>query len=332
MHVHSTRAAIVTPTGFRGEQFHQITKQLFDAGFDVHLSTGVSRLWDGRFQIRSLAHEPLVVMNVNEPRAWQIAVKRALDVVGASIALLIASPILLMTAIAIKIEDGGPVLFRQERVGRDGEVFRMLKFRSMVTDAEDKLADLEADNERTGPLFKVSNDPRITLVGRVIRESSIDELPQLINVIRGEMSLVGPRPALLQEEEAFDDELKRRFAVRPGITGLWQVEARRNASFSAYRRLDLHYVENWTLSFDARILLATAEQIIVSLVLIPLHLVLPAAKTDGVAPASNDSDTVIDLRDRTKARHVAEHSKLVTEGDLSSSGARDGSPPGETAG
>lgn len=304
MHVHEAHAAIVTPTGFRADQFRLITKQLFDAGFDVHLSTGVSRLWAGRFDVRSLAHEPMVVMTTNEPKPWQQFLKRSLDIVGASIGLIVLSPILLLTALAIKIEDGGPVLFRQRRAGADASLFGMLKFRSMVTNAEELKAELACDNERNGPLFKLSDDPRITRVGRFIREASIDELPQLINVLRGEMSLVGPRPALVEEEEAFDLEHRRRFDVRPGITGLWQVEARSNASFSAYRRLDLHYVENWTFDLDLRILLATVEQVVVSLLMLPVSRFLPAPKHDAIVPPST---TVIDLRERTTRKLAAEH-------------------------
>ncbi len=304
MHVHQAQAAIVTPTGFRADQFRSITRQLFAAGFDVHLSTGVSRLWAGRFNVRSLAHEPIVVMTTKEPRAWQRFLKRALDIVGATIGLIVLSPLLGLTALAIKLEDRGPVLFRQSRAGTDAEFFGMLKFRSMVTDAEDLKADLESDNERNGPLFKLSDDPRITKVGRFIRESSIDELPQLINVLRGEMSLVGPRPALVEEEAAFDAEHRRRFDVRPGITGLWQVEARSNASFSAYRRLDLHYVENWTFDLDVRILLATVEQVVVSVLMLPLSRVLPSPGTDAIDPPST---TVIDLRERTTRKLAAEH-------------------------
>ncbi len=305
MHVHETQAAIVTPTGFRGEQFKSITEQLFNAGFDVHLSTGVSRLWAGRFDVRSLSHEPIVVMSSTETKAWQRFFKRLLDIVGATIGLILASPILLLTALAIKVEDGGPVIFRQKRAGRGAEFFGMIKFRSMVANAEELKAELASDNERNGPLFKLSDDPRITRVGRFIRETSIDELPQLINVLRGEMSLVGPRPALVEEEEAFDDELRGRFDVRPGITGLWQVEARSNASFSAYRRLDLHYVENWTFSLDLRILLATVEQILVSVLMLPLKHFLPNVGTEAiVAPMS---PTVIDLRERTTKKLVAEH-------------------------
>jgi lipopolysaccharide/colanic/teichoic acid biosynthesis glycosyltransferase len=131
----------------------------------------------------------------------------------------------------------------------------------MVPDAELRLDELEAANQRSGPLFKMRDDPRITRVGRLLRESSLDELPQLINVLRGEMSLVGPRPALPKEIEKFDDDLRQRAKVRPGLTGLWQVEARDNPSFDAYRRLDLYYVENWSLSLDFVILIATAEHV-----------------------------------------------------------------------
>ncbi len=304
MHVHETQAAIVTPTGFRADQFRSITKQLFNAGFDVHLSTGISRLWAGRFDVRSLAHEPIVVMTTNETRPWQRLLKRSLDILGASIGLVALSPLLLLTALAIKIEDRGPVLFHQSRAGRRAEFFGMLKFRSMVTNAESLKADLACDNERTGPLFKMTHDPRITRVGRFIRETSIDELPQLINVLRGEMSLVGPRPALVEEEAAFDTEHRGRFDVRPGITGLWQVEARSNASFSAYRRLDLHYVENWTFGLDLRILLATVEQVVVSVLMLPISKVLPAPGIDEVEPPST---TVIDLRERTTRKLAAEH-------------------------
>lgn len=312
MHVHETQAAIVTPTGFRADQFRSITAQLFDAGFDVHLSTGISRLWAGRFDVRSLAHEPIVVMTTSETKRWQRFSKRALDILGASLGLLFLSPILLLTSIAIKAEDRGPVLFRQKRAGQGAELFGMFKFRSMVVNAEELKAELAEDNERTGPLFKLSDDPRITRIGRFIRETSIDELPQLINVLRGEMSLVGPRPALTEEEAAFDTELRGRFNVRPGITGLWQVEARSNASFNAYRRLDLHYVENWTFGLDLRILLATVEQVLVSILMLPISRFLPAAGTDAViAP----SPTVIDLRERTTRKLAAEH-KVDSNGKL----------------
>ncbi len=316
MHQHEASGAIVTATGFRGAQFRQIVTELFRNGYDVHLSTGISRMGEGRFSVRSLSHEPLVVMERNATRRSHLLVKRTLDLVGAVVALILAAPVMILTAIAIKIEDRGPIFYTSSRAGRRGQFFPMIKFRSMVTDADKLKAKMQAENERTGPLFKMSNDPRITKVGRIIRETSIDELPQLFNVLKGEMSLVGPRPALPEEEAAFDDELRDRFGVPPGITGLWQVEARSNAAFNAYRRLDLHYVENWTLGLDFRILLATVEQVVISVALLPLKAVRrrSGAATDGVvAPtraqargrAADDEqseDVIIDLRRRSRAR------------------------------
>ncbi len=323
MHQHEVSAAVVTATGFRGEQFRNITRELFGSGYDVHLTTGVSRMWEGRFEVRSLSHEPLIVMGRNNPPQWQRAAKRAVDIVGSAIALLVASPIMFVTAACIWLEDRSPVTYTARRAGHKGTFFNMYKFRSMVTNADALKEEMAAQNERSGPLFKISDDPRITRVGRFIRETSIDELPQLFNVLRGDMSLVGPRPALPEEEEAFDEELRERFKVRPGITGLWQVEARSNAAFNAYRRLDLHYVENWNLALDLRILLATAEQVVVTMALLPLRLLrrrststvdgIVGAEQQGVHPSGLDGpqptvspdDVVIDLRVRNRARLVA---------------------------
>jgi exopolysaccharide biosynthesis polyprenyl glycosylphosphotransferase len=320
MHQHGATGAIVTATGFRGEQFRAITRELFDSGYDVHLTTGVSRMGQGRFDVRSLSHEPLVVMARNRTRSTHLVLKRILDLTLATLALVLFLPVMVLVAAAIWLQDRGPVTYTSQRAGRRGELFPMFKFRSMVTNAEALKAEMQQDNERTGPLFKVSNDPRITRVGRFIRETSLDELPQLFNVIRGDMSLVGPRPALPEEQALFDDELKDRFVVRPGITGLWQVEARSNSSFNAYRRLDLHYVENWSLGLDLRILLATAEQVVVSVALMPLRLLRRSSATDAITarPAEIPSgpvpvrgwgsdtleDVVIDLRQRSLARQA----------------------------
>lgn len=309
MHTHRATGAIVTATGFRGEQFHQITKVLFRSGYDVHLTTGVSRLGEGRFDVRSLCHEPLVVLERNKIRRSHTLAKRAIDICGASVALLLASPFMIMAMALIWLEDRGPITYTSPRIGRRGRTFRMYKFRSMVIDADRLKAKMMEGNERTGPLFKMSNDPRITRIGRIIRETSVDELPQLFNVLKGDMSLVGPRPALPEEEEQFDEELRDRYEVRPGITGLWQVEARSNAAFNAYRRLDLHYVENWTLGLDLRILLATVEQIATAVGLLPLRLIRPnKGRTDGVrlvnessahdaASATRTTESLVDLRD-----------------------------------
>ncbi len=328
MHQHEVSGAIVTATGFRGEQFRNITRELFGSGYDVHLTTGVSRMWEGRFEVRSLSHEPLIVMSRSEPGAWQSFAKRSIDIVGSIIAIILASPIMALTALAIWIEDRGPITYSAERAGRRGQQFPMHKFRSMVTNAEELKAALAEQNERSGPLFKLSNDPRVTRVGKLIRETSIDELPQLFNVLKGDMSLVGPRPALQEEQDAFDEELRERFRVRPGITGLWQVEARSNAAFNAYRRLDLHYVENWNIGLDLRILLATAEQIVVTLALLPLRLMRrPSLPTDGIDGGSSteasgsgsgdDYDVVIDLRDRSRAKLAAAEAPTTADADSS---------------
>jgi lipopolysaccharide/colanic/teichoic acid biosynthesis glycosyltransferase len=153
------------------------------------------------------------------------------------------------------------VFFAQERVGRDGGTFTLYKLRTMVVDAESRRAELEADNERGGPLFKLSDDPRVTRFGRLLRATSIDEIPQLFNVLQGAMSLVGPRPALPSEVEEFDDDLRRRTRVKPGVTGLWQVEARDSENFDLYRRYDLLYVDNWSVTLDLAILARTVAAV-----------------------------------------------------------------------
>jgi len=157
----------------------------------------------------------------------------------------------------VKLDTPGPVLFRQERVGRRGRRFTMLKFRSMVVDAEARRPALAAANEADGPLFKVRHDPRVTRVGRILRRLSLDELPQLVNVLRGDMSIVGPRPALPSEVVQWGPELFDRLHVPPGITGLWQVRGRSESRFADYRRWDLYYVDNWSLAHDMAIVLRT---------------------------------------------------------------------------
>src|SRR5918994_1994296 len=176
---------------------------------------------------------------------------------SASTVLVLTSPLLAVAMTVIKLDSPGPVFFRQVRVGRDGRSFTLLKLRTMVVDAEVRQGELHALNEADGPLFKMSHDPRVTRVGRVLRKLSIDELPQLICVLKGTMSMVGPRPALPSEVEHWDGPLRDRLRVLPGLTGLWQVSGRSDASFQQYRRLDLYYVDNWSLAHDLRICLRT---------------------------------------------------------------------------
>jgi lipopolysaccharide/colanic/teichoic acid biosynthesis glycosyltransferase len=178
--------------------------------------------------------------------------------------LLVTAPLMAAVAIAIKLDSKGPVLFKQERVGRDGVPFKVLKLRTMCIDAEAKLAELQKQNEADGPLFKMKNDPRITRVGRILRKLSIDEIPQLWNVMRNEMSMVGPRPALSREVEQWGDALHGRLRVKPGVTGMWQVSGRSSSSFEDYERLDLYYVDNWSLATDLMIIAKTLPAVLMS--------------------------------------------------------------------
>jgi len=190
--------------------------------------------------------------------AWRLALKRALDVVVAVAALAVLSPLLLLMALLIKATSAGPVFFGQRRVGMDGHVFRMLKFRSMVANAEALRPRLEVLNESNGPVFKMRVDPRVTWIGRFMRKYSIDELPQLINVLLGDMSLVGPRPPLPSEVARYEPWQHRRFAVRPGLTCFWQVShGRYRISFDEWIRLDLKYIDQWTLLVDLCLLFRT---------------------------------------------------------------------------
>jgi exopolysaccharide biosynthesis polyprenyl glycosylphosphotransferase len=187
--------------------------------------------------------------------------KGAIDRVSALLILLLIFPLLLGIALAVR-SDGGPAFFRQTRVGLGGREFRVLKFRSMVVDAEAKLDELRSRNEGAGLLFKMRHDPRITRVGHLLRKYSLDELPQLFNVLTGSMSLVGPRPPLPSEVAGYERAAARRLLVKPGITGLWQVSGRSDLSWEQTLRLDLRYVENWTLALDAQILLKTVRAVL----------------------------------------------------------------------
>jgi exopolysaccharide biosynthesis polyprenyl glycosylphosphotransferase len=203
----------------------------------------------GKYEILTIANGP--------DRILGLAAKRLLDVVLAALVLVVLAPVLLVIAAAVWLEDRGPVLFRQTRVGLHGRSFRMAKFRTMVTDAEDRLADLESLNEITGHAFKLANDPRITRTGRVLRRTSLDELPQFWNVLRGQMSIVGPRPPLPGEVAGYDLWHRRRLSMKPGITGLWQVSARLEAEFDRWVELDLAYIDRWSLWLDLKIMVRT---------------------------------------------------------------------------
>jgi exopolysaccharide biosynthesis polyprenyl glycosylphosphotransferase len=252
---------LVAASALPSTQLNRMVRDLLFAGIHVHLSSGIRGIDHRRVRSAPFAHEPLFYLEPVSLSRWQVATKRVLDLILSGIGILLAAPVLFACALAIKLGDRGPVFFRQERVGRDGKTFTIYKLRTMVIDAEARLADLVSQNQRDGVLFKLSADPRVTAVGRFLRATSLDELPQLLNVFRGDMSLVGPRPALPVEVAKFDEELLARQQVRPGITGLWQVEARDNPSFQTYQRLDLFYVENWSVGLDFAILLSTAQAV-----------------------------------------------------------------------
>ncbi len=210
-----------------------------------------------RTKIRPADGLPLMYMDHPEFTGIPRLLKAVFDRTVALAALTVLSPVMAAIAIAIKIGDGGPVLFSQIRVGVDGSTFKIYKFRTMVSDAEQQKALLAAQNEGGGVLFKIRADPRVTRAGRWLRRYSLDELPQLFNVLSGEMSLVGPRPALPEEADLYGDHVRRRLAVRPGITGLWQVNGRSDLPWEEAVRLDLRYVENWSFMLDLQILWKT---------------------------------------------------------------------------
>jgi exopolysaccharide biosynthesis polyprenyl glycosylphosphotransferase len=253
---------IVVVSAIDTAERNRLVRSFLEAGIHVQVSVGLERVDWRRFRALPLAHEPLFYIEPHRVPAWRLVVKRALDVGLGSLVFLLSAPIVAAAMLVILLTDGRPVLYRQVRVGKDGRPFTLLKLRTMCRDADARLEALRESNARNGPLFKMPADPRVTRVGRILRATSIDELPQLVNVLRGEMSLVGPRPALPEEVEQFDVELRARFHMRPGISGLWQVEARDNPSFRMYRHLDLFYLENWTLTLDLAILVATFELLV----------------------------------------------------------------------
>lgn len=205
-----------------------------------------------------------LVSNYSSPmHGWQVEVKRLIDVLGSAIVLVIMLPVFIIVSLAIKLSSAGPVFFVQERVGLGKRRFRVYKFRTMVNGAEKKQAELEALNEQTGAVFKIKNDPRITAVGRILRKLSIDELPQLINVLVGDMSLVGPRPLPIRDYSGFNEDWhRRRFSVRPGITCLWQANGRSDVSFERWMELDMEYIDRWSLWLDFMILAKTVPSVL----------------------------------------------------------------------
>jgi exopolysaccharide biosynthesis polyprenyl glycosylphosphotransferase len=222
--------------------------------FDVHI---------GRATVEDFEEMAVTTISTGAMRGWTVGVKRALDIVLAVALLTAASPMLVVAALAVKLTSPGPVLFAQERLGLNKRRFRLYKFRTMVPDAEARLRDVLHLNEASGPVFKIARDPRITPIGRILRKTSVDELPQLFNVLKGDMSLVGPRPLPVRDYDGFSEDWhRRRFSVRPGITCLWQVSGRSFIPFDVWMKLDLEYIDQWSLWLDLRILVKTIPAVL----------------------------------------------------------------------
>jgi exopolysaccharide biosynthesis polyprenyl glycosylphosphotransferase len=205
---------------------------------------------------------PMVVYNSHPRRPWQELAKRSLDIILSGIGIVIFSPVFVIVAMAVKITSKGPVFFSQERIGLNGRPFKMYKFRSMVVNAEELKEKLAHLNEMSGPVFKITNDPRVTSVGRFLRKTSLDELPQIFNVFKGDMSLVGPRPPLSKEVDLYDFKHRKRLAVRPGITCIWQISGRNEVDFEEWMDMDAEYIERWSLWLDFEILAKTVPVVL----------------------------------------------------------------------
>jgi exopolysaccharide biosynthesis polyprenyl glycosylphosphotransferase len=244
-----------------GTDLRRLAWQLERDNVDLIVASSLQDVAGDRVTVRPIDGLPMLYIEHPKLTGPKRAVKTVIDCSAAAFMLTLLLPLFATVALVIKLTSSGPVFFRQVRVGKNGETFPMLKFRSMYTDAEIRLTELRSQNEQDGVLFKMRNDPRVTPIGRFIRRFSIDELPQLVNILLGDMSLVGPRPPLPDEVAQYPRDMRRRLVVKPGLTGLWQVSGRSDLSWEDTIRLDLWYVENWSLSLDVTILLRTASAV-----------------------------------------------------------------------
>jgi len=252
----------VAASAVRTNEMRRLTRSARLEGAQVRVSANLPETLSTHLTAQPVGGVMSLAMEPAKLSLLQSAAKRSLDLLGASLTLLVTLPLFVVVALAVKVTSRGPVFYRQERVGLHGRHFTMLKFRTMVVDAEKMLRELRTRNESSGPLFKIKDDPRLTPLGRALRHWSIDELPQLVNVLMGRMSLVGPRPSLPTEVALYEDWHFDRLEVRPGMTGLWQVSGRSTLSFDDYVRMDLFYIENWSLMYDLYILAKTIPAVL----------------------------------------------------------------------
>ena len=264
LHHHSIFGVILSAKHTNFEQVEYVIRACELEGIEVWLIADFFSTDISRTSLDELLGRPLLIFRTAPEASWQSLVKQLMDLFGSFVLLLCAAPLLLIIAAAIKLTMPGPVFFRQQRSGLSGAPFTLYKFRTMVTNAEQFRHELEAMNEMTGPVFKLTNDPRVTPLGSFLRKYSLDELPQLFNVLRGEMSLVGPRPLPVDEVKRFENLAhRRRLSVKPGLTCLWQVSGRNKISdFKEWVRLDLEYIDNWSLWLDLKILILTIPAVL----------------------------------------------------------------------
>ena len=263
LHAHHVECVMLTTGKFSFERIGQVIALCETEGVDVWVMADFIKPSIAKLSFDQFNHRPVLVFASKPDRDWHLLCKRVIDFIGAAVMLLIVGPLIMLpVAIAIKLTSKGPVFFAQARCGLHGKKFTMLKFRSMVTDAESLRAGLVSLNEQDGPVFKISRDPRVTALGRLIRRTSIDELPQLFNVLRGDMSLVGPRPPIPSEVVKYAAWQRRRLSMKPGLTCLWQVSGRSRIKFEEWMRLDLAYIDSWSLILDFKILARTVPAVI----------------------------------------------------------------------
>jgi exopolysaccharide biosynthesis polyprenyl glycosylphosphotransferase len=254
--------AVVADPELSGQALRELSWELEERHVDLVVDPGLVDVASPRLSIHPMADLSLLHVHRTRPSGERVVAKAVFDAVFAALAVIVLSPVFVALAVAVKATSRGPVLFRQKRVGVDGREFTMLKFRSMVPDADQLIPELSDEHDGNEVLFKLRDDPRVTRVGRVLRRYSLDELPQLFNVLSGHMSLVGPRPPLPSEVAAYDYTAYRRLRLRPGLTGLWQVSGRSDLSWDESLRLDLRYVDNWSMALDLQILLRTFRAVV----------------------------------------------------------------------
>jgi exopolysaccharide biosynthesis polyprenyl glycosylphosphotransferase len=253
---------VIASSAFDHDVLARMIAELRTVDVDVHISSGLFEVLTSRVMVTEIAGVPLITVKGLPLTKANIATKRVFDLFLSVLGVTVFAPLWLLIALLIKLGSPGPVFYTQKRIGRNGAEFEMFKFRSMYRDADERLAEVLKTNEASGPLFKMKDDPRVTPIGRWLRKFSVDEIPQVINVLKGEMSLVGPRPPLPREVDEYSTNHWRRLSVVPGMTGLWQVSGRSSLTFDEMVRLDLFYIENWSVGLDISLLVRTVPAVL----------------------------------------------------------------------